>query len=198
MSNGNRESKAMHREGKTMLQKIERGILGLFSGLMAVAILTGVAQSGSLEPTAAPAPTFKTLDEIPPTWSQILPASERFELVLGDEGVLDKETGIVWMQRHPRTRHTWDNAVKGCYTSAAGARMGWRLPALEEFLTLIVPASVDLPAGHPFDTGPFFPFWTSTTDPSDATRAARIEPGASFVSYASKDSLEFIWCIRAG
>src|SRR3954467_14198402 len=36
------------------------------------------------------------VDVIPPAWSQTLPAAERFQLVLGGAGVLDKETGLVW------------------------------------------------------------------------------------------------------
>ena len=45
----------------------------------------GFIRAGDLEPSAAPAPTMKTLDQIPPTWSQIMIASERFELVMGGE-----------------------------------------------------------------------------------------------------------------
>ena len=59
--------------------------------------LPGLIGAGDLQPPGPPTTgTMKTMDQIPPTWSQILPSSERFELVLGGEAVLDKETGLVW------------------------------------------------------------------------------------------------------
>ena len=71
--------------------------LTLFIAIIAAALLVpGMVKAGSLEPTAPPGPTMKTLDEIPPTWSQKLPAAQRFVLVLDGAGVLDKETGLVW------------------------------------------------------------------------------------------------------
>ena len=73
------------------------GVLALF----VVAAMTGVVSGGPLDPPGAPAPTQKTLDEIPGSWSRALSAtggctSERFQCVLGDVAVLDRETGLVW------------------------------------------------------------------------------------------------------
>lgn len=52
--------------------------------------LPALVRSGDLEPSAPPGSTMKTLDEVLPTWSQKLPASERFVLVLDGAGVLLK------------------------------------------------------------------------------------------------------------
>jgi quinol-cytochrome oxidoreductase complex cytochrome b subunit len=64
-----------------------------FATIVFLPVLIG---AGDMEPSGVPGPTMKTLDEIPPSWHQILPASERFEVVMGGGAVLDKETGLVW------------------------------------------------------------------------------------------------------
>jgi hypothetical protein len=64
--------------------------------VLAVAGAAWWVQAGSLEPAGPPASTMKTLDEVPPTWSQTLPTAVRFVAVLGGAAILDRETGLVW------------------------------------------------------------------------------------------------------
>jgi hypothetical protein len=69
-----------------------------------------------------------------------------------DDTVLDKETGLVW-ERSPATdKKTLGGAVVYAMTRVLAQRKGWRLPAIEELLSLVNPAAVNptLPAGHPF------------------------------------------------
>jgi hypothetical protein len=94
----------------------------LFSG-------TGGVLAGDLEPTDPPGATMKTLDEIPPTWSQKLDStngsssapwigcgSDRFECLWPEgapipspQAVLDKETGLVCERRTrlPQPLSSW-------------------------------------------------------------------------------------------
>lgn len=65
--------------------------VSIFMAIALALILPGISIAGDLEPSGAPAPTMKTLDQIPPTWSQKLPAAGRFVLVLDGYGVHDKE-----------------------------------------------------------------------------------------------------------
>jgi hypothetical protein len=69
-----------------------------------------------------------------------------------DDAVFDKETGLVW-ERSPATdRKDFGAAVVYSTTRVVARRKGWRLPALEELLSLAIPANTNptLPAGHPF------------------------------------------------
>jgi hypothetical protein len=132
------------------------------------------------------------VDQLQPAWSQTLPSTERFMLVMpgpcsvGDKppcfaGVLDKETGLVW-ERTPLSHFfsgssrttSWVLATYSCLNSATmpGNRRGWRLPTAEELASLIVREGthIGLPAGHPFmavqlpagETGTW-QYWTATT-----------------------------------
>ena len=102
-------------------------------------LLPKLIGAGEIEPSAPPGPTMKTLDEIPPTWSQKLPASERFELVLDDEAVLDKETGLVWAKNANLAgeQKTWWYAIYYCRNLIIAHRKGWRLPTIEELASLV-------------------------------------------------------------
>jgi hypothetical protein len=71
---------------------------------------------------------------------------------LSDDAVLDKETGLVW-ERSPATdKKTFEGAIVYSTTRVVAQRKGWRLPALEELLSLVDPAAANptLPVGHPF------------------------------------------------
>src|SRR5512136_2667898 len=99
-------------------------------------LFSATAWAGGLEPSAPPGSTMKTMDQIPPTWSQVLPASARFELVMGGVAVLDKETGLVWEQTLSSSQIGWEQAVQACFTLQKGNRMAWRLPTYEELRSL--------------------------------------------------------------
>jgi len=126
--------------------------------------------AGDLQPPGPPAPTMKTLDEIPPSWHRLLPADRRFRLVMPaiapgcvddppvsvcfpvPEAALDLETGLVWELFPDATRRSRREAEAACHDKVVGGRKGWRLPTIEELATLVDPARTApaLPAGHPF------------------------------------------------
>ena len=158
-----------------------------------------------MEPTAPPGPTMKTLNEIPPTWSQTFDnASERFELVLWDQAVLDKETGLVWARNAniANTFMPWDNAVRSCYNREIGERKGWRLPTIEELATLVDPHSTNpaLPPGFSsfFDNvqnSCYFSITTNTYHP-DIVWAIHMTDGS--VIEETKSYNCYVWPVRGG
>lgn len=135
----------------------------------------------------------------PPSWDTAKPASVRFKVLsaFGGQAVLDQETGLVW-ERSPATDLVaWAYAQTACFYKTTGNRMGWRLPAVEELLSLVEPG-VGLPAGHPFSFTNNF-LWTSTTRAGTTidTFVVLPETPASILTWALKSSgTAAIWCVR--
>lgn len=166
-------------------------------------LLPQMVVSGDLEPSAAPAPTMKTLDQIPPTWSMKLPAAERF-VVLADfnnEAVLDKETGLVWERTPASTIPFWTAAAESCVQKVVGDRRGWRLPSVEELASLVDPQQSDpaLPIGHPFGNIQNA-YWSDTTTMAHPTSTWVVLFGdnGGVMSIDKTTSNCLVWCVRGG
>ena len=168
--------------------------------LTAVLFMPGMVKSGSLEPSAGPGPTMKTLDEIPPTWSQKLPAAQRFVLVLDDAAVLDKETGLVWEKSPDTTKRDWNTAINYCYNKTVGDRKGWRLPTVEELASLIdaTQSNPALPTGNAFLNVQSKYYWSSTTNTNDPGFAGLVSLLNGSVSSDLKTITYYVWPIRGG
>ena len=171
------------------------------AAFIAAALLAGgTAFAGSLEPGGAPAPTMKTLDQIPPTWSQLLPGAQRFELVLGGEAVLDKETGLVWDAKPQVTPLLWQDAQLYCTTKELHFRKGWRLPAIEELASLVdtsFSGSPKLTSGHPFQNI-ISHYWSSSAADTDAVWTVDFSSGAVEEIPHLEISPALTWCVRGG
>jgi len=143
---------------------------------------------------------MKTLDEIPPTWSQKLPAAERFVIVLDGGAVLDKETGLVWEKSPATTARTWSSAVSYCYTRTVGGRKGWRLPTVEELASLIdtTRSNPALPGGHPFLNVQSNYYWSSTTVEGYTDYAWAVSLYLGLVTNDLKTGAIYVWPVRGG
>jgi len=154
---------------------------------------------------------------LPVIWTDKIPASKRFKLLLDGEAVLDKETGLVWERKPDEGTYNWNSAVVYCRHKAIGGRMGWRLPAVDELASLI-DADQSLPVlppnGHPFDFGSGMPtYWAATLAPYNLRSFGGQPslPGATGVAYSviqgsSGQLLDSenvatelrAWCVRGG
>ncbi len=171
-------------------------------------LLSQTATAGNLEPSAAPGPTMRTLDEIPTIWCQIIPAAKRFELVMGDEAVLDKETGLVWARDagyRGGTLKTWHEAWEETRNLVIGGRKGWRLPTVEELSSLLVyprpsPPEGQMAAGNPFVNVKYGYYWTATSYVQDPTTYAYhvLMNSTGVVHHAYKTDEKFVWPVRVG
>jgi len=172
-------------------------VLIAFITVMFLPIMT---DAGSLEPSGQPAPTMKTLDEIPPTWSQTIAGAERFELVLGGAGVLDKETGLVWEQSPSTSTYTWLSAISHCAALNVGARKGWHLPTIEQLASLVdsSQSNPSLPSGHPFSNVQSNGYWSATTYAGSTASAWRVYFYNGIVDVLAKTFDYYAWCVRGG
>jgi hypothetical protein len=196
---------------------IKLAVLIIMAAAVAL-LLPCLSFAGSLEPSDPPGPTMKTLDQIPPTWSQRLPASERFQGVfeyldvcyvgghpypcIKYDAVLDKETGLVWQKTLDTTDRVWQNARSYCNELSLGGRMGWRLPTVQELASLVDPTVPDpgptLPSGHPFANVQSATYWSANTSIDNSTGAWLVNFQNAKVYWYYKTANRNAWCVRGG
>ncbi len=186
-----------------------------------------LAQSGSLEPPSTavngrgdPTPTTQTQ----PSWDQLLPANERFQVLtriiggdggpvaIEDWGVLDKNTGLVWELSPGETdgvlgitladRLNWTFARLECANHrTGGGQKGWRLPSMQELASLVDADQLNpaLPVNHPFNNIQFTSlYWSATTNAALPSDAWVVGFGNGNVGTFTKTNLSFVWCVRGG
>ncbi|HHT9114963.1 MAG: DUF1566 domain-containing protein [Planctomycetes bacterium] len=159
-------------------------LLAAFIGLVGFNELTFAANKGFVQPA----------------WSQKLPVSKRFQLVLDGAAVLDKETGLVWEKSPDTTTRSWFSAISYAYTKTVGGRKGWRLPTVEELASLVDPTQINplLPSGHPFKDVQSPGYWSSTASVSLTSNAWVVYFSSGDVYDGSKNSSNCVWCVRGG
>ena len=140
-----------------------------------------------------------------PSWHQILPAADRFELVMyvnllrGFEAVLDRETGLVWQRNTSDTLYNWEDANVFCHQTEIGGRKGWRLPTIEELSTLIDPfrTNPSVPDNHPF-TNVKDNYWSSATYSGSTSNAWLVYFSNGAVYVGIKTDSYYVRAVRSG
>ena len=171
-------------------------VLTVAAAVLATVVLT----AGPLGAVVSTGPYYAM-----PAWDQKLDCTSRTScprfIVLsnwGGEAVLDRETGLVWEQSPSMSSKNWFDAQFSCNSKRVGLRRGWRLPTIQELMSLI--EDLSLPAGHPFSDLQSSVYWSATTtslDPSSAWVATLV--GFSINSGLPKSSfLGLAWCVRGG
>lgn len=171
-------------------------------GLIVLGMI-GFAAKPAHAQTIAPGPYYAI-----PSWDQTLPSTTRFIVLsnMGSAAVLDRETGVVW-ERSPNTStFVWGAALSYCNNLNVGGRTGWRLPTIQELMSLVdlsvpVPPGPRLPSGHPFTNVQSSFYWSGNTATAISNTAWSAPFGAfGTVAAGSTDkglSL-FTWCVRGG
>lgn len=139
------------------------------------------------------------------SWDRKITGSARFRLVLDNEAVLDRETGLVWQRATDNDKKKWtdteeDDACAHCYKLEVGGRKGWRLPTIEELATLVDTSNLDpaLPTGHLFTNVKTGYYWSSSTYASYPDDAWYVSFYSGFVNYSAKTNSYYVRCVRSG
>jgi len=199
---------------------MNRTMLLAASTALGLATLATPALAGDLNPSGPPAPTMKTLDEIPGSWHRILPAAQRFRLVMPavdpgcvndppisicvplPQAVLDLETGLVWEESpgdanrdgvvDAADARSWGNAHFTCIRTTTGGRQGWRLPTIHELMSLMDPGAGTF--AHRFSSVPppslAALYWTATTDVADPGKALTVNASGSVFASPKPSSVD--------
>jgi hypothetical protein len=166
---------------------------------ISVLLLGGLTGATVLSGTTAEVPGVVKKPATAMTTAQrfvILPA-------LNNDGVLDKETGLVW-EKSPQTPSArWSVARRTCVEKEVGGQKGWRLPSLSELQGLvdpsIAPPGPTLPPGHPFQTVQSAVYWSETRVGENPSGAWAIHfglgGGAVFINWAHAVQ---VWCVHSG
>lgn len=165
-------------------------------------IALGVAGHASIPAHAASGvgPYYAT-----PSWDQTLPAATRFVVLtnMASEAVLDRETGLVWEKEPSTGTFRSLTALSHCVSLNTGGRAGWRLPTVQELLSVVdrSMANPALPSGHPFSVQSSV-YWSATIYAGDPTDALVVNFGDGHVTNIAKSSFPPIllraWCVRGG
>ena len=134
------------------------------------------------------------------SWDKKISGATRFKLVLDGQAVLDRETGLVWEKSPDRLSPdvTWADACSICIGRHVSGRMGWRLPTIEEFTSLISESQRDpaLPAGHPFTNVQSGNYWSSTAWAYGNGSAWYVDFSWGYVDVRDKKRVLSVWCVR--
>ncbi len=92
----------------------------------------------------------------PVGWSLQVPPNERWELLLNNQVVLDRETGLVWERAASQQPVAYAFAIDTCRQKKVlldrndyVGKLGWRVPSTSELQSLL-----PLAPGHPFQLPP--------------------------------------------
>lgn len=145
------------------------------------------------------------LSGVTQTWDKVLPGETRFVILaeFNNAAVRDNETGLVWERSPSMETFSWFDARAYCITKNVGGRQGWRVPSIEEAMSLIDPSSPGgprLPAGHPFLNILSAYYWSATTkaDSSAPTNAWDVNFTTGGVGGGTKVVVDNVWCLRGG
>ncbi len=118
----------------------------------------------------------------------------------GNGTVTDTSTGFMWEQSLEISRIKWDDARKYASELTIGGHVDWRLPTIDELLTLIdrryIDQAISQEASGIFVGVQSSYYWSSTTYVVNTSGAWGVAFYNGGVDYYDKSSAFYVWCVR--
>jgi len=133
-------------------------------------------------------------------WSKIISDSAvRFLPVLKDkEGILDRETGLVWEEMPDNAAAFAIPSLQLCHSKTVGGRLGWRLPTTAELSSLVDASQPPptLPPDHPFlGVLPTFYYTDNSAHGGETFHTVNFNDGTVNFSQGLNNNHRS-WCVR--
>lgn len=110
--------------------------------------------------------------------------------------VFDKDTGLTW-QRNNLASYHFEDAKTYCAGQSFGGLPGWRMPTLQELLTLVddkeTQPAIDSSA---FPNTPGLGFWTSTPNAENSTQVWIVSFYGGLTSATGTTGMFLVRCVR--
>ena len=114
--------------------------------------------------------------------------------------VTDNETDLQWQDNESATR-TWKNAIKYCEDLTLGNYDDWRLPNINELLSIVDDTKVNPSISSAFESFTSSNYWSSTTAIGTHYKAWVVYFGGQSYSWNDSDNKRGgnrVQCVRTG
>ena len=119
------------------------------------------------------------------------------EYQVDSDVVTDTETGLMWMQSNDLSNRYWLSALDYCHYLELHGYTDWRLPNVNELVSLVDYGRFD-PAIDPVFACPSNFFWSSSPSVTRSSDAWRVNFSDGLAFHYSKDNKCYVRCVRGG
>jgi len=112
--------------------------------------------------------------------------------------VTDHKTGLMWQQADDGEERTWYEAKTYCNGLVLGEHEDWRLPHIDELLTIVDYSRYDPAINPAFDDCRFYSYWSGSTRVDLPDGAWAVFFGTGDVASSIKGNQYSVRCVRGG
>lgn len=112
--------------------------------------------------------------------------------------ITDSSTGLIWEDNSSveTTTYTWSDAIDYCENLELGSYTDWRLPNINELLSIVDYTENSPALDSTFKFGLSDDYWTSTTYNDNTSGAWRVDFTKGLDYFSLKTNSNYVRCVR--